>query len=194
MSFPSGDVYSGEKVVVLGAGLAWLVADCELQNRDTMYLSLRPKRAPVGRVRKIREPLSDDLYAEAGDARIPSTHKLTLRWVRQFGLRLQRFYPSKLSTVVLLRRRRIMPAGGVIDMSQVDLQLTAAERRVGLSKLAEHYYGAAMRRIGEWISCSWPSDIDALGDTSFADYLRRMGASREVNGSISGCCQVSLIS
>ena len=36
-----------------------------------------------GRVLTLREPWADDLYVEAGAARIPDNHDVTLRYVRE---------------------------------------------------------------------------------------------------------------
>ena len=43
-----------------------------------------------GRVRTLREPFSDGLHAEAGAGRIPNTHRITLAYIKQFGLRAAR--------------------------------------------------------------------------------------------------------
>jgi monoamine oxidase len=99
---------------------------------------------------------------------------------RAFGLPLEPFYPAALASLTLLRGKRIKtPTGRDIDMAQVPLELTRAERRVGLSNLGEHYFGRQMRQIGESISCRWPAAIIRLGEVSFAEFLRSQGASRD---------------
>ena len=57
------------------------------------------------------------------------------------------------------------------------LDLTAEERRIGLSNFDEHYYGDMMRKIGDGIRDDWPPEIARLADISMADYLRQQGAS-----------------
>jgi monoamine oxidase len=95
---------------------------------------------------------SDDLYAEAGAGRIPNTHNVTLEWVKHFGLELEPFFPKELAEVALLKGRRVkMPVGKPVDMSQVPLDLTPDERKIGVSNFDEHYYGDTMRRIGDAI-------------------------------------------
>src|SRR6266480_2866452 len=132
---------STKRVAILGAGLAGLAAGWELKSAGNDVTILEAQLHPGGRVHTIREGLSDDLYAEAGAARIPVTHTITREWVRHFGLELEPFLPTELSQVTLLKGKRVKtPMGKPADMSQVPLDLTSEERRIGLSNLDEHYY------------------------------------------------------
>lgn len=168
------------KVVILGGGLAGLSAGWELKSAGHDVTILEAQLHPGGRVHTIREGLSDDLYAEAGAGRIPNTHSITREWVKYFGLELEPFFPADLSEVTLLKGKRIKtPAGKPVDMAQVPLDLTPAELRIGLSNFDEHYYGAAMRSIGDGIREDWPPGIARLADVSMGDYLRQQGASED---------------
>ena len=88
-----------KKIVIVGAGMAGLVAGYELSQlgHDVTILEARPYVG--GRVHTIREPFSDGLYAEAGAARIPENHDLTLKYVKLFDVPLEPMYPSKLSAL-----------------------------------------------------------------------------------------------
>ncbi|HET9477951.1 MAG TPA: FAD-dependent oxidoreductase, partial [Pyrinomonadaceae bacterium] len=88
-----------KKVLVLGAGLAGLVAAYELTQLGHDVTVLEARTRPGGRVHTLREPFSDGLYAEAGAARIPNDHDLTLKYVRTFDLPLEPFYPSRLNAI-----------------------------------------------------------------------------------------------
>lgn len=169
---------SAKRVAILGAGLAGLAAGWELKQAGHDVTILEAQLHPGGRVHTIREGLSDDLYAEAGAGRIPDTHNVTLEWVNHFGFTLEPFFPAELSDVALLKGKRVItPVGKPIDMSQVPLDLTPAERKIGLSNFDEHYYGETMRKIGGGIRDDWPPDIRRLADISMSDFLRRQGAS-----------------
>jgi monoamine oxidase len=50
-------------------------------------------------VHTLREPFDDGLYAEAGAARIPDDHNLTLKYVKLFNLPLEPMYPTQLSAL-----------------------------------------------------------------------------------------------
>jgi len=170
---------SPTKVLIVGAGLAGLVAGYELTQAGHDLTILEAQLRPGGRVLTLREPFSDGLYAEAGAARIPDTHDLTLHYVKHFGLTLVPFYPNKLARVYVLNGKRIpVPAGGELDLSQVPLDLRPEERRLGMSGLAEKYLGAAIRAIGDPTAPDWPGvQAKAYDQITVAEFLREQGAS-----------------
>src|SRR6266480_5504243 len=96
---PLGQARAPKKVVVLGAGLAGLVAGYELTQAGHDVTILEARTRPGGRVQTLREPFSDGLYAEAGAARIPENHNLTLKYVKLFEVQLEPMYPSQLSAL-----------------------------------------------------------------------------------------------
>src|SRR6266478_6068494 len=158
---------AGKRIAILGAGLAGLAAGWELKQSGHDVIILEAQLHPGGRVHTIREGLSDDLYAEAGAGRIPDTHHVTLEWVKHFGLELEPFFPKELAEVALLKGKRVkMPVGKPVDMSQVPLDLTPDERRIGLSNFDEHYYVETMRKVGDAIREDWPTEIAQLADIS----------------------------
>ncbi len=105
-----------KKVLILGAGMAGLVAGYELAKLGHDVTLLEARTRPGGRVHTLREPFSDGLYAEAGAARIPNNHDLTLKYVKEFSLPLEPFYPSKLQALRFDRgRREEVPIEGFTD-------------------------------------------------------------------------------
>lgn len=87
------------KVLILGAGMAGLVAAYELSQLGHDVTVLEARTRPGGRVHTLRAPFSDGLFAEEGAARIPASHDLTLKYVKAFELPLEPFYPSRLNAV-----------------------------------------------------------------------------------------------
>jgi monoamine oxidase len=170
---------SSKKVLVVGAGLAGLVAGYELTQAGHDVTILEAQLRPGGRVLTLREPFSDGLYAEAGAARIPDNHDLTLHYVKHFGLTLVPFLPSTLARVFLLKGKRIpAQSRSELDLSQVPLDLTREERRLGLSGLAERYLGPAMRAMGDPSASDWPNTTaKAYDSVSMAEFLKEQGAS-----------------
>lgn len=90
---------AAKKVIIVGAGLAGLSAAYELTQAGHDVTILEARMRPGGRVYTLREPFSDGLYAEAGAARIPADHNLTLKYAKLFGLTLEPMYPADLSFV-----------------------------------------------------------------------------------------------
>src|SRR6185436_3045332 len=89
-----------KKVVIVGAGIAGLSAGYELTQLGHDVIILEARARPGGRIYTLREPFADGLYAEAGAARIPDTHDLTLKYVKLFELPLIPMYPSERSALV----------------------------------------------------------------------------------------------
>lgn len=88
-----------KKIVIIGAGMAGLVAGYELSQLGHDITILEAQTRAGGRVQTLRDPFSDGLYAEAGAARIPENHNLTLKYVKLFGVPLEPMYPSRLSAL-----------------------------------------------------------------------------------------------
>jgi monoamine oxidase len=90
-----------KKIIIIGAGMAGLSAGYELTQAGHDITILEARAIPGGRVHTIREPFSDGLYAEAGAARIPDNHDLTLKYVKLFNIPLEPMYPSQLSSLLI---------------------------------------------------------------------------------------------
>jgi monoamine oxidase len=104
---------SPKRVVICGAGLAGMVAGYELSQLGHNVTILEARMRPGGRVHTLREPFSDGLYAEAGAARIPDNHDLTLKYIKMFDVPLEPMYPLRLQSVRLDggQRRVVGPEG-----------------------------------------------------------------------------------
>jgi monoamine oxidase len=163
---------------VVGAGLAGLVAGYELTNAGHKVTILEAQLRPGGRVQTLRD-FSDSLYAEAGAARIPDNHDLTLHYVKHFGLTLVPFFPHQLSMVYFIGGKRIKARSwSDVDLAQVPLDLTAEERRLGMSGILQKYLGAALNEIGDPTTPDWPTRSAKKYDSmTMAEFLKERGAS-----------------
>src|SRR2546430_2348985 len=104
------------KILIIGAGMAGLSAGYELTQLGHDVTILEARTRPGGRVHTLREPFSDGLYAEAGAARIPDNHELTLKYVKLFDVPLEPMYPSQLSALVFNgASKREVPIDGFTD-------------------------------------------------------------------------------
>ena len=107
---------AGKKIIIIGAGMAGLVAGYELTQLGHEVTIFEARDIPGGRVHTIREPFSDGLYAEAGAARIPDDHDLTLKYVKLFDVALEPMYPAQLSALRFDgNTKREVPIDGFTD-------------------------------------------------------------------------------
>jgi hypothetical protein len=77
-------------VIVIGAGIAGLVAGHELKRQGHDVVVLEAQNRVGGRVHTLRT-FGPGLYAEAGAMRLPRAHDLTIRYCEEFNLPMRPF-------------------------------------------------------------------------------------------------------
>jgi monoamine oxidase len=174
-----GRAESSKKVIIIGAGLAGLSAAFELSRMGHEVTVVESRLRIGGRVYTLREPFSDGMYAEAGAARIPDNHQLTLKYIKLFGLTLDPFEPGALAQVAYIRGRRIkIPAGEEAPLTGLPGALTPEERNGSLAGLWERYVAPVLKEMGNPAATGWPPDSLKKYDlVTFAEFLRQQGTS-----------------
>lgn len=116
-----------KQVVVIGAGMAGLVAARELlrQGHDPLILEARSRVG--GRVHTLRD-FAPGLYAEAGAMRIPRVHELTLEYCRVLGLELRPFVMGNPNTLVSIGGGRLKLEEASRKPDLLPFELAAHER------------------------------------------------------------------
>jgi monoamine oxidase len=165
------------RVIVAGAGLAGLSAAYELQRAGYDVTILEARARPGGRVYTLREPFSDGLYAEAGAARIQDSHAFTMRYVKEFGLALDPFWPTGGNSITCVAGRRfVLPQGTPIDLDEVPLPFSAEERRLGLRRSLAKYLFSQLPELGDPSAADWPARDVSRFEVSIHDFCRAQGA------------------
>lgn len=158
-----------QSVLVIGAGLAGLVAAHELKQAGHRVTVLEAAPTAGGRVRSWRG-FADGLYGEAGAARIPSLHDLTLGYAADFGLETRPFYPGGGQLLeVFAEGRHAYPISGSPNLATSPLPLSAAEREMGLGGIGEASFAPLMDKLGDPAAIDWPSPVLAEFDRYDAD-------------------------
>ncbi len=97
-----------KSVIIIGAGLSGLVAGYELIRAGHDVIILEARDRVGGRVHTHRGDFSEGHYAEAGAARIPPHHDMTLGYIDHFDLSLEPVYPSTGYYVMFSNGRRTL--------------------------------------------------------------------------------------
>jgi monoamine oxidase len=168
----------GRRVVIVGAGLAGLAAALELRRTGHHITVLEARTRPGGRVYTMREPFSDGLFADAGAARIQDSHQYTLRYVRQFDLTLDPFFPSSGSTVTRVAGKRIVgPPRVPVDLAQVPLPFSDEEKKAGHIGCLMKYLFSHLPALGDPTAPGWPDRDVSRFETPIPDFCEQQGAS-----------------
>jgi monoamine oxidase len=168
-----------KRVIVVGAGLAGLTAAYELTQAGHDVTVLEAQGRPGGRVRTLRDPLADGLYAELGAARIPDNHEWTLKYVKFFGLPLVPFYPTTGRSTLFLRNIRAeSDPGGEPDLRRFHLNLTPDELALGVNGLIGKALGPSLRLAED--RSIWPPEALARADQmTVKEFLAAQGLSAD---------------
>lgn len=165
----------GERVLIIGAGLAGLAAALELVEAGYDVTVLEARSRPGGRVHTLRNRLADGLFVEAGAARIPVSHELTLQYAEQFGLKTASFEPE--GTKLCRIDGKVFPQPAMAD---ADLPLAFSEDELGkaIEALSGRYMGPLMEQLGDPTAPDWPApELARYDDISTSELLRQAGAS-----------------
>jgi monoamine oxidase len=170
---------AAKQTIVLGAGLAGLVAGYELVQAGHDVTILEARASPGGRIQTLREPFADGQHAEAGALFVPNNHHLTLRYLKRFGLALEPAIPLFEARLFYVRGRRVVANRRA--KIEWPFELTAEESQLGRAGLWNEYVDKAVGMLGEVTAPGWPSgaQLEALDRMSVAEFLRSRGASPE---------------
>ena len=168
-----------KKVIVIGAGLAGLSAGYELTQAGHDVTILEAQTRPGGRACTIRQPFSDNLYAEAGATSIAETNDLTIRYARCFGLELDSWVQSpELQDILYIRGRLVRRTTGIEPDLPYDL--SPDEKKLGRTGLFKKYAAPVYPEIGDITDPNWPpAALWKYDRMSYTEFLRSRGASPE---------------
>ena len=141
-------------VVVVGAGLAGLVAAYELERRGHRVTILEADARHIGgRTRTLR--FDGGLHGEAGAMRIPARHQVTRQYIAEFHLPLRTFVSSNPKAYYFVRGQRVRIAEvkslyGLFDFREDERAQTP-----------DYFWDEAVGKAGRSLSAEEKDDLSA---------------------------------
>ena len=163
------------KVIVVGAGMAGLVAGYELLRAGHEVVILEAQNHVGGRVRTLRTPFAPGLHAEAGAMRIPRSHRLTLAYAKRFGLSHVPFTAANPAGYYHLFGRRMRIEAGDANPDGLGFHLAEHERGQTLAQLLEKTLRPLVERLRMQGERAWRELEREFDRYSTLDFLAASG-------------------
>ncbi len=167
---------SAKRVIIIGAGMAGLVAAFELARQGHDPIVLEAQNRVGGRVYTLRR-FAPGLYAEAGAMRIPRVHDLTLEYCRLFGLELRPFIMGNPRGLVCLGGERMTAEEAGLAPERLPFALAEHERGRSHNELweeATHDLREMLARDGD---AAWTEIVRQYDQYSLREFLVLKGFS-----------------
>jgi monoamine oxidase len=168
--------YPRKRVVVIGGGLAGLVAAHELKRQGHQVVVLEAQDRVGGRIYTLRS-FAPGLYAEAGGMRIPRAHDLTLRYCERFGLPLRPFVMGNPQGLVYVGGERMTMEEANADPSRLPFAVEDHERGRTADQLWEQAIGELREMVDREGDAAWDHIVREYDQFSLYEFLRMRGFS-----------------
>ena len=164
-----------KRVIIVGAGMAGLVAGYELLRAGHNPVILEAQNRVGGRVFTLREPFALGLYAEAGAMRIPRAHDLTMAYVTKFGLNTHDFTMGNRNAYYYLNGCKWRIKDADVDPECLGFPVADHERGVTLDALWAEALRPFARRLEEHGEGCWPEIVAEYDQYSTRGFLEKLG-------------------
>lgn len=163
------------RVVVVGAGIAGLVAAHELLRAGHDPVLIEARARVGGRIWTLREPFTHGLHAELGAMRIPESHALSMAYVRKFRLPTLPFTmgnPKGWCHIGGVKRRL---GEAMAKPDELGFETAPHERGRNHVELWDRALAPLKRRLAEGGDEAWAAIVAECDDLSTREFLERAG-------------------
>ncbi|HXF85543.1 MAG TPA: flavin monoamine oxidase family protein [Anaerolineales bacterium] len=164
-----------KKVVIVGAGMAGLVAGYELKRAGHTPIILEAQQRVGGRIYTLREPFTEGLYAEAGAMRIPRAHTLTMAYIEKFNLQINDFTMDNPNAYYYISGKKVRAAEANANPALLGFEVHERER----GKTASQMYAEAIRPLMDLLEkegdAAWEQIVAEYDQYSTREFLELKG-------------------
>jgi monoamine oxidase len=163
-------------IVIIGAGLAGLVAAFELKRQGHRPILLEAQNRVGGRVYTLRS-FAPGLYAEAGAMRIPRAHDLTMAYCELFGLEMRPFVMGNPRGLVHVGGLRMTAQEAAEQPERLPFALSESERGRSATELWDEAISELRSMVEADAPAAWEQIVRDYDRYSLYDFLRLRGLS-----------------
>ncbi len=161
-----------KKIVIIGAGLAGLIAGSLLKDAGHSVTIIEANNRVGGRVYTLRAPFSDGLYLDVGAMRIPESHHLVLEYAQKFGLPIQPFINETPEDIIYVNGIKTQLKSYLQQPDILSYPVFQHEK----GKTAQQLLNMAVDPILDFIKQdpirNWPQVVKAYDDYSMYIFLK----------------------
>jgi len=172
-----------KKVIIVGAGIAGLVAGYELKRAGHTPVILEAQQRVGGRIYTLRAPFIEGLYAEVGAMRIPRAHKLTLAYIEKFGLQTNDFTMDNPNAYFHIGGRKMRIAEGDADPAMLGFEVGSHETGQAAGRLWMKSIRPLLDKLEKDGDAAWDEIVAQYDQYSTREFL-------EVNGWSEGAIEM----
>lgn len=163
------------RVIVMGGGMAGLVAAYELKRAGHEPVLLEARSRVGGRIETIRAPFSHGLYGEAGAMRIPKGHLLTMAYIEKFGLTYSPFTTVNPNAYIFVGGRKFRVQEAREDPDCLGFNLAPAERGIPIHELWQRALAPLRDQIAAGGESAWQEVAQRHQEQSIRAFLIAQG-------------------
>jgi monoamine oxidase len=164
-----------KKVIIVGAGMAGLIAAYELSKQGHELRILEARNRAGGRVHTLRAPFADGLLAEAGAMRIPKTHGLTFHYCTEMGLELYPFTMGNPSCYYYLQGQKLRVADCQANPTLLPYQLEGKEQGRSIGQLWQETIQEFVELLAREGAGAWDEIVQKYDRYSTFEFLQSRG-------------------
>lgn len=164
-----------KRVVIVGAGMAGLVAAHELKRAGHEPVIIEAQQRVGGRVLTLRQPFTAGLYAEVGAMRIPRAHQLTLEYIDKFGLPTHDFTMDNPNAYYFIGGRRLRISEATANPSLLGFGTSEREQNRSASALWMDAIEPLLRKLNVEGEAAWDEIVEIYDGYSTREYLEARG-------------------
>ncbi|HCO02172.1 MAG TPA: amine oxidase [Actinobacteria bacterium] len=165
-----------KRVIIVGGGIAGLVAGFELMRQGHEPLILEAQHRVGGRVYTLRN-FAPGLYAEAGAMRIPRVHNLTFEYCRLFGLEMRPFIMGNPRSFVHLGGLQMTFAEANADPGRLPFELAEHEKGRTWDEMWNEAVADVREMYEQGGEQAWPDIVAKYDQYSIHEFLKMRGFS-----------------